>query len=120
MRPPSSPRSASSPDGGRHQESRGHGPSTRHAAAEGGIPLSIVVAAGGLWFLGIVIYGSLPLIQLGWMFERSPVLLFPMWIIYLCLPIGAFYFAIEIVLSVIERWDQPFGQRRSSDAENAS
>ena len=83
-------------------------------------PLSIVVAAGGLWFLGIVIYGSLPLIELGWMFERSPVLLFPMWIIYLCLPIGAFYFAIEIVLSVIERWDQPFGLRPKSDVESAS
>ena len=112
------------PDGGRHhhapRSARRRRRPPRHAAAEAARPLSIVVAAGGLWFLGIVIYGSLPLIELGWMFERSPVLLFPMWIIYLCLPIGAFYFAIEIVLSVIERWDQPFGQRRSSDAENAS
>ena len=61
--------------------------------------LMVVVAAGCLWFLGIVIYGSLPLIELGWMFERSPVLLVPMWIIYLCLPIGAFYFAFEMILS---------------------
>ncbi len=82
--------------------------------------VSIVVAAGGLWFLGIVIYGSLPLIELGWMFERSPVLLLPMWTIYLCLPIGAAYFALEIVLSVIDRWDQPFGQRQSANVESAS
>ena len=82
--------------------------------------LSIFVTAGGIWFLGVVMYGSLPLIELGWMFERSPVLLVPMWIIYLCLPIGAAYFALEMVLSVIERWDQPFGLRQSSDVESAS
>ena len=82
--------------------------------------LSIFVSAGGIWFLGVVFYGSLPLIELGWMFERSPVLLVPMWIIYLCLPIGAFYFALEMVLSVIERWDRPFGLRQSSDVESAS
>ena len=82
--------------------------------------LSIVVAAGGLWFLGVVVYGSVALIELGWMFERSPVLLVPMWIIYLCLPIGALYFAFEMVLSVIERWDQPFGLRPKSDVESAS
>lgn len=82
--------------------------------------MSIFVTAGGIWFLGVVIIGSLPLIELGWMFERSPVLLVPMWIIYLCLPIGAFYFALEMVLSVIKRWDQPFGLRKSSDVERAS
>ncbi len=82
--------------------------------------MSIFVTAGGIWFLGVVIIGSLPLIELGWMFERSPVLLVPMWFIYLCLPIGAFYFALEMVLSVIERWDQPFGLRKSSDVERAS
>jgi TRAP-type C4-dicarboxylate transport system permease small subunit len=82
--------------------------------------LSIVVAAGGLWFLGVVVYGSVALIELGWMLERSPVLLIPMWIIYLCLPIGALYFAFEMVMSVIERWDQPFGLRPKSDVESAS
>ena len=82
--------------------------------------LSIVVAAAGIWFLGVVVYGSLPLIELGWMYERSPVLLVPMWTIYLCLPIGAIYFAFEIVMSAIERWDQPFGQRKSPNVESAS
>lgn len=82
--------------------------------------LMVVVAAGCLWFLGIIVYGSLPLIELGWMFETSPVLQVPMWTIYLCLPLGAFYFGIEIVLSVIARWDRPFGQPIDSKMENAS
>lgn len=82
--------------------------------------LMVVVAAGCLWFLGIIVYGSLPLIELGWMFETSPVLQIPMWTIYLGLPLGAFYFGIEIVLSVIARWDRPFGQPIDSKMENAS
>ncbi len=82
--------------------------------------LMVVVAAGCLWFLGIVVYGSLPLIELGWKFETSPVLQVPMWIIYLCLPLGAIYFGIEIVLSVIARWDRPTGQRPDTQMESAS
>ena len=71
--------------------------------------VSVVVAAGCIGFLGLVVFGSLPLIELGFMFEVSPVLQVPMWIIYLCIPIGAAYFAIEIVLKVVERWDRPYG-----------
>ena len=82
--------------------------------------LLVLVASGCIWFLGIVIYGSIPLIELGWMFETSPVLQISMWIIYLCLPMGAFYFGIEIILSVIKRWDQPFGQPPSDDSMSAS
>ncbi len=82
--------------------------------------LMVLVAAGCLWFLGIVIYGSLPLIELGWKFETSPVLQIPMWIIYLCLPLGAIYFGIEIVLSVFARWDNPTNQRPDSQTESAS
>jgi len=82
--------------------------------------LMVVVAAGCLWFLGIVIYGSLPLIELGWKFETSPVLQIPMWIIYLCLPMGAVYFGIEIVLSVFARWNQPTGKQPESQLESAS
>jgi len=80
--------------------------------------VSIVIAGGCIGFLGIVVYGSLPLIELGWNFETSPVLLTPMWVIYLCIPIGAFYFALEIVLWVIERWDQPYGMREDARAED--
>ena len=81
--------------------------------------LKVVVVAGCLWFLGLVAYASLPLLRLGWSFETSPVLLIPMWIVYLCLPIGAAYFALETVLSVFDRWDQPFGTRQSAETETA-
>jgi TRAP-type C4-dicarboxylate transport system permease small subunit len=80
--------------------------------------LKVVVAAGCLWFLGVVAYASLPLLQLGWSFETSPVLLIPMWTVYACLPLGAAYFALEIVLTVIDRWDQPFGTRQSAATES--
>lgn len=82
--------------------------------------LSILIAAGALWFLGVVVYGSLPLIELGWLFETSPVLQLPMWVIYLSLPLGAAYFAIEIVARVVERWNQPFGVLRRGEGDSAS
>ena len=77
--------------------------------------VSVAIAAACIGFLCIVVFGSLPLIELGWMFEVSPVLQVPMWIIYLCIPIGALYFAVEIVLSVIDRWDRPYGARPSAE-----
>ena len=83
--------------------------------------VSVAVAAGCIGFLGLVVFGSLPLIELGFMFEVSPVLQVPMWIIYLCIPIGACYFAIEIVLKVVERWNRPYGQPASAaPAEDAA
>lgn len=82
--------------------------------------LSLFIAAGSLWFLGVVAYGSLSLIELGWLFERSSALHVPMWIIYLGLPIGMGYWALEIVLSVTEHWNDPFAQRSESDADSAS
>ena len=82
--------------------------------------LSLLIAAGALWFLGVVVYGSLPLIELGWLFETSPVLQVPMWIIYLSLPLGAGYFALELVARVVDRWDQPFGLHTSAGGDSAS
>ena len=82
--------------------------------------LSVVVAVGCIGFLGVVVYGSFALIELGWLFETSPVLLIPMWIIYLCIPLGAFYFALEMVLSVVERWDKPYGPRSETPAEDSA
>jgi TRAP-type C4-dicarboxylate transport system permease small subunit len=79
--------------------------------------LRIVLACGCIWFLSLVFYGSFALIELGWLFEVSPVLSIPMWIIYMALPLGTVYFGIEIVLSVIERWHQPFGVIKSSDSQ---
>jgi TRAP-type C4-dicarboxylate transport system permease small subunit len=82
--------------------------------------LSLFIAAGSLWFLGIVAYGSLSLIELGWFLERSSSLHLPMWIIYLGLPMGMCYWALEIVLSVVERWNDPFAQRSEPDAAGQS
>lgn len=70
--------------------------------------LSAAIAAGALWFLYIVAKGSLPLMQVG-LFRTSSALILPMWIMYLCLPVGAVYLGLEIVLTVIRRWDRPFG-----------
>jgi len=85
-----------------------------------GRALSLLIAAGALWFLGVVVYGSLPLIELGWLFETSPVLQVPMWIIYLSLPLGAIYFALELVARVVDRWDQPFGIPAPREGDSAS
>lgn len=82
--------------------------------------LKVILAAASIWFLGLLAYGSMPLIELGWMFETSPVLLIPMWTIYLGLPLGAAYFALEIIISVYDRWDQPFGQIERSEADSPS
>jgi TRAP-type C4-dicarboxylate transport system permease small subunit len=79
--------------------------------------VKVAIALACLWFLGLVAYASLPLIELGWMFETSPVLLVPMWTVYLCLPIGMAYLALETVLSVVDSWDQPFGLREDMAGE---
>ena len=73
--------------------------------------VSVAIACGCIGFLGLVAFGSLPLIELGWDVRglaRAPgpdVDHLPLH------PIGAFYFAVEIVLSVIDRWDRPYGPR---------
>ncbi|MSO53882.1 MAG: TRAP transporter small permease [Rhodospirillales bacterium] len=77
---------------------------------------SVAIALGCVWFLGVVFYGSLPLIQVG-SFERSPAMHMPMWVIYLGLPIGASYFALEVVASLIRRWDAPFAAERGVEEE---
>ena len=82
--------------------------------------LSLLIAAGALWFLGVVVYGSLPLIELGWLFETSPVLQLPMWVIYLSLPLGAAYFAVELVARAAERWNQPFGMLPRGEGDAAT
>ena len=68
-----------------------------------------MIAAASIWFLGVVVYGFGPVWEVG-QFETSPALLIPMWIVYLGIPIGVVYFAIEIALALIERWDDPFGR----------
>lgn len=82
--------------------------------------LSVIITGACVWFVGLVAWASKALIEIG-QFETSATLLMPMWIIYLGLPIGAAYFAIELVLSMIARWNQPFGRREeASDIEGAA
>lgn len=68
--------------------------------------LTLVVTIACLWFLSLTIKGSLALIEVG-RIESSPVLRLPMWIAYLCLPLGLLYFALELVLSLGAGWRQP-------------
>ncbi|NVO24715.1 TRAP transporter small permease [Donghicola sp. C2-DW-16] len=67
----------------------------------------IMIAAVIVSFLWVLAYGTQPLIKMG-AFQLSPALQLPMKYVYFCLPIGAAYMTLELLLSVIQRWDNPF------------
>ncbi|MEI4472902.1 TRAP transporter small permease [Frigidibacter sp. MR17.24] len=67
------------------------------------VAIAVVIAT----FLAVLAWGALPLIRMG-AFQTSPALRIPMRDVYLCLPVGAGYMALELILSVIRRWDDPF------------
>ena len=69
--------------------------------------LSLAMVAAALAFLGVVIHGSLALIDRG-AFQTSSTLLIPMWIIYAPFPLGIAYLALETVLRAADRWADPF------------
>ncbi|MBY6006400.1 TRAP transporter small permease [Salipiger bermudensis] len=77
------------------------------------VAIALVVAA----FLAVLAYGSLPLLRMG-EFQSSPALRVPMKYIYICLPFGAGYMVLELLLAVIQRWDNPFPPPEP-DAEEA-
>lgn len=77
----------------------------------------LAITAVILAFLAVLAHGSEPLIRMGG-FQTSPALRVPMSYIYLCLPIGAAYMALELVLSVVQRWNEPFPPPKP-DAEEA-
>lgn len=58
--------------------------------------LSLVVALGSILFVGIVAKTSLALVNFGFI-QSSPALQMPMWIVYLCLPLGSLYLIFEII-----------------------
>ena len=58
-------------------------------------------------FLAVLGYGAWPLMRLG-QFQTSPSLRIPMIYMYACLPVGAAYMIVELLLSVIQRWNDPF------------
>ena len=72
--------------------------------------VSVLIVVGSVWFLGVVFVGSLTLIEIGFI-QTSPAWLIPMWIIYLMMPVGATYFGVEVILALVDNWDQPFGMR---------
>src|SRR5690606_31708513 len=67
---------------------------------------SILIALVIFSFLAAMAYGSIPLIQLGTL-QSSPAMGTPLWIVYACLPMGAVYMTLELVVSVVQRWDDP-------------
>jgi TRAP-type C4-dicarboxylate transport system permease small subunit len=76
--------------------------------------LNILITLGCLWFLYILFVGALPLIEVGF-FERSPAMRIPMWTMYQSLTIGAVYFALEVVMWVARRWDDPYGKNETRE-----
>ncbi|MBO0906507.1 TRAP transporter small permease [Jiella sonneratiae] len=78
----------------------------------------LAIAAVTIAFLAVLAYGSLPLLKLG-AFQSSPALGLPMKWIYLCLPVGAAYIAIELILSVVRRWYDPFPEPVADGIEEA-
>ncbi|EAU44750.1 MULTISPECIES: TRAP transporter small permease [Salipiger] len=77
------------------------------------VAIALVIAT----FLAVLAYGSLPLLRMG-EFQSSPALRVPMKYVYICLPFGAGYMALELLLTVIQRWDNPFPPPEP-DAEEA-
>ncbi|MDT1062197.1 TRAP transporter small permease [Paracoccus sp. CPCC 101403] len=69
-------------------------------------------------FLAVLAYGSLPLLKLG-QFQTSPSMRVPMMYMYACLPVGAAYMILELFLSVVQRWDDPFPPPKPETEEEA-
>lgn len=70
--------------------------------------LTLCVTVVCLWFLSLTIMGSLALVEVG-RIAVSPVLRLPMWIAYLCLPLGLLYFAMELILALVGPSRKPEG-----------
>lgn len=70
--------------------------------------LTLCVTVVCLWFLSLTIMGSLALVEVG-RIAVSPVLRLPMWIAYLCLPLGLLYFAMELILALVSPSRKPEG-----------
>lgn len=81
--------------------------------------LNILIALGCLWFLAVVFVGALPLVDMGF-FERSPATQIPMWTMYLSLNVGAVYFGLELVMWIVQRWDDPYGKNQVREEGQAA
>lgn len=86
----------------------------RPAARAALVLIALVTAV----FLAVLAYGTLPLLKLGQM-QTSPALRVPMVYMYACLPVGAGYMMLELLLSVIQRWHDPFPPPQPDTEEEA-
>lgn len=77
--------------------------------------LSILIALCSLVLVGVLFYGGIILTESGFR-QLSPVQRLPMWIVFISLPIGMTLLALEIVLRVFERWNNPFAETQGEDA----
>lgn len=66
--------------------------------------LSLVILAACLWFFWQAISGSFAFFEIGKL-QSSPALRMPMWIPYLSLPVGLTYFAFELILALLGKWN---------------
>ncbi|MCA0996812.1 TRAP transporter small permease [Alloyangia pacifica] len=70
----------------------------------------------GLWFLGVVVVGSLSMLAIGFV-VKSPALRIPMAIPYMALPVGFGYFLIEFAVTSLPKVLHP--GRADQTAEQA-
>lgn len=70
--------------------------------------LCVVIAGFSLLLMGVMFQGGLVLVESGTR-QMSPVLQFRMSWMFLAVPVSALILGIEIILRVIERWNDPFG-----------
>ncbi len=73
----------------------------------------------GLWFLGVVVVGSLSMLTIGFMI-KSPALQIPMAVPYMALPVGFGYFLIEFAVTTLPRVLHPDRVAAAEDEEAAA
>ncbi|MBM3525776.1 MAG: TRAP transporter small permease, partial [Alphaproteobacteria bacterium] len=81
---------------------------SRRLSLPGQRALAVAIAAFSLALMGVMFYGGLILVESGTR-QMSPVLQFRMSWMFLAVPISTVILGLEIVLRVIERWNDPFG-----------
>ena len=88
---------------------------SRHLGLTAQRILSVVIAAFSLLLMGVMFYGGVILTESG-LRQSSPVLQVRMWMMFLAVPVSTVILSTEIVLRVVERWNDPFG----GDAEEVA
>ncbi len=69
--------------------------------------LLLVIVALSVTFLAVLAVGTLPMMRIG-QTQTSPVMQIPMSFAYVSMIIGSAYVALELLLSVLARWHNPF------------